>query len=145
MNREIKFRAWDKESKKMVYQDQLKENDEYWFMLDKQEIKLMRFDKYYNAYVETEADIMQYTEINDYGGEAIYEGDIVKKEFAVLKEYPIQPTVELSEFKGVVRMLEGGWVVVNEKLKNGYYLWDETDMNFVIGNIYENSNLLKEL
>lgn len=39
-------------------------------------------------------------------------------------------------------MIEGSWCVVNDKKKVAKNLWSETDVNRVIGNVYENKNLL---
>lgn len=81
--------------------------------------------------------IGQYTGIKDIEGKEIYEGDIVRKEFT--EQY-----LEDKVLVGEVKMIEGMWVVVNEKEKVAEPLWSETDMNYVIGNIYENKELLED-
>lgn len=83
----------------------------------------------------------EYTGIKDYEGKEIYEGDIVEKEFM---EPWIEEWLEDTKFIGIVEMIDGCWCVVNEKKKKCEYLWSETDVNHVIGNIYENKNLLEE-
>lgn len=82
-----------------------------------------------------------YKYINDI---EICEGDIVEKEFM---EPWIEEWLEDTKFTGIVEMIDGCWCVVNEKKKKGerlWTLWSETDVNRVIGNIYENPELLEE-
>lgn len=88
-------------------------------------------------YAVYEASIGQYTGINDYEGKEIYEGDIVEKEI-------MESIFDDSKLIGVVKMIDGCWCVVNDKKKVAKYLWSETDVNRVIGNVYENKNLLEE-
>lgn len=73
---------------------------------------------------------------DEINGKEIYEGDIVEKE--------IMEPFEESKFIGVVQMIEGCWCVVNDKKLLAKNLWDETDVNSVIGNIYDNPKLLEE-
>ena len=56
----------------------------------------------------------------------------------------MEPWLDDSKLIGVVEMIEGCWCVVNDKKKVAKNLWSETDVNRVIGNIYENKNLLEE-
>lgn len=78
----------------------------------------------------------QYTGCKDANGKEIYEGDIVEKDF-------MEPWLDDSKLIGVVEMIEGCWCVVNDKKKVAKNLWSETDVNRVIGNIYENKELLE--
>mgnify|MGYP002770032958 CR=1 FL=1 len=132
--REIKFRGYDKFDKRWVYGYGLHQ--------------AVFIDGSSNAYVTAgtrEVFIVdkesagQYTGIKDYKGKEIYEGDIVEKEF-------MEPWIEDTKFIGIVKMIDGCWCVVNEKKKKSerlWTLWSETDVNRVIGNIYENPELLE--
>lgn len=129
--REIKFRGYGKFEKKWVYGYGLH--------------KVTYEDGSSNAYVTAgtrEVFIVdkesagQYTGIKDYEGKEIYEGDIVEKEIMEL-------LFDDSKLIGVVKMIEGCWCVVNDKKKVAKSLWSETDVNRVIGNIYENPELLE--
>lgn len=132
--RDIKFRAWDKENRCMVYQEEMNgyiENKQYWFRLNETEVKLNVFDEDYKAYVQTDADIMEYTGLKDINEAEIYEGDIVKISTVKVNEddYVIG-TVAYSEFEGMY--------VTNK----GYILGRVNHRAEVIGNKYENPNLL---
>lgn len=89
----------------------------------------------FDFYLEDEnATIMQSTGIRDTNGQEIFEGDIVR-------QTRTQPTTENEIIIGVVTMLEGAWLIVNDGDQLASALWSETDINEIIGNIYENDLL----
>jgi len=119
--REIKFRAWDKKKKELFYQ---KDSPLEFFHV------IALFDE--------EPEIMQYAGLYDKNGKEIYEGDIFSH-----PEYT-------PPFKSVVNLCVG--------FKDGMFQcgrgttpewWTYALRNFneaaeILGNIYENPELMKE-
>lgn len=77
------------------------------------------------------------TDLPDEDGTEIFEGDIVR-------QVRTQPTTENEVIIGVVTMIEGAWLIMNDNKQLASDLWSETDINEVIGNIYQNPELLEE-
>lgn len=84
-----------------------------------------------------EIELMQSTGILDKNSQEIFEGDVVR-------QVRTQPTIENETITGVVTMLEGAWLIVNDNEQLASDLWSETDENEIIGNVYENKELLEE-
>lgn len=113
--RDFKFRAWDKRECKMY--DVAKINFEH-------EV-IMYYGKPIGTFTNN-VELMQYTGLKDKNGIEIYEGDIWK------------PSL-LSKRLQVVKF-ENGMFNISDFLMNG--LWEYSDKGEVIGNIYENGDLL---
>ena len=127
-----KYRAWDKHGQKMFDNDELiiwngnvYANDSK--KLTCNNLKGWSIDDEYR---------MQSTGFFDRNDQEIFEGDIVR-------QVRTQPTTENKTITGVVTMLEGAWVIMNDREQLASYLWSETDENEVLGNIYENPELLE--
>lgn len=124
--RELKFRVWDKDDKKMY--DELTEFMERSYLFDE---KVCCFknknsdDLRINA--RRNVKLMQYTGLKDKNGKEIYEGDIIK--FYSLDD---------DFVKGSVYYEFGKFVIGDYVLSNCFRKCE------VIGNIFENKDLLEE-
>ena len=114
--RQIKFRSWDKHKNKMV--DNVVG---FGFYSDRKEL-LKQFD------------YMQFTNIKDVNKKEIYLGDIV--------EIPIQNEFgSVSWEKGKIGYVGSGFVAID--LKTGTRTIEVDSRMKVVGNLYENPELLK--
>ena len=132
--REIKFRAWLKEDKKMVNVETMDFTDKSIQYLKKSEIN--------NAYILrresfVDVELMQYTGLKDKNGKEIYEGDIVLVKLGGISIW----------YKTVIELKEGALIASLINREDCFYIFnpgfDSNDFE-VIGNIYENKNLLEE-
>ena len=127
MSREIKFRAWLREEKKMVNVETIDFTDKSMQYLEKNEI----IDAYLlRRVIFDDIELMQYTGIKDKNGVEIYEGDLVK----ILDN--------VNETICEVRFEYGGYILKNGDLREELLYLEERFME-VVGNIYENEELLK--
>jgi len=129
MSREIKFRAWNKQRKEMfeVANIDFKEKK---VTLTNGIIRLPSVN--FN-----DTELMQYTGLKDRNGKEIYEGDIV--------------LIKLDEtstwYKTVVGFKKGAFIANLIDKEDYVYIFHHgfTDDDFeIIGNVYENKNLLEE-
>jgi uncharacterized phage protein (TIGR01671 family) len=119
--REIKFRAWDLERKKMIHFAEkgiCSEYNQLTFEVQEEEEK-----EYFGCLPDNDNILMQYTGLKDKNGVEIYEGDIMKRKNGEL--YSVQWTTDGCE------------CIANDITGLSVNHWDE-----VIGNIYQNPELL---
>jgi uncharacterized phage protein (TIGR01671 family) len=119
--REIKFRAWNKEAEVMHNWD---------------EIGKVLHAKYFDDWIaEGGIELMQYTGLKDKNGKEIYEGDVIRGEDPL--DYFLKDITQV-----VVEWLEcGAWYPF--ACDHDYEPYPKPEHCEVIGNIYENPELLK--
>ena len=133
--REIKFRVWHPDEGNMYYFNCFKE------ITDWQADDFYRADNTDDACV----DFMQFTGLHDENGKEIYEGDIIEFSYDMFVG-----NFDTFVAKGKVVFEEGAFYVEafeNERTTEGeaYLLYSiNLDTIEVIGNIYENKELLNE-
>ena len=124
--REVKFRVWNKEKKRMITKGVFK-------VLDAIENGKLDRDKF---------EILQYTGLKDINNREIYEGDIV--------EFSSGSRSVIFYKRGAVRFSEGFWIDDNSYtnvVDPDFVSMDDEEKEIlkckVIGNIYENPELLE--
>lgn len=128
MKREIKFRAWDKENKKMA------------------QVSRINFGPGGIRYLVDDSVLLEYTGLHDKNGREIYEGDIVS--FGSVWNNGANEDIDEEFHIGVVEY-DPHYAVYNVNCEeSGEHRFMFTDVvNYdgfgVIGNIFENQELLE--
>jgi len=132
MNRELKFRVFF--DGKMYYSDEkLNSLSSYYFMIDLDgKLWLYSEDEENPSLLIRDCVLMQFTGLKDKNGKEIYEGDVVKyigksyKHYKPLRDY------------GIVRDENTAFRV------HGFILFELSDGLEIIGNIFENPEMMPE-
>lgn len=131
MSREIKFRAWLKKDKKMA-------NIETMDFTDKS-IQYLKRSEIINAYILrresfSNVELMQYTGLKDKDGKEIYEGDIL-----FFRDENMKYIVVWQDAAFIIKSIE-----IRKYSEKMCWLDDTEICCEIVGNIYENPELLEE-
>jgi uncharacterized phage protein (TIGR01671 family) len=121
-NRTLKFRAWDKLAKQFTYPDKGYQGH-YVLTLNGQ------FQNLQNGSGGDEYIVQQWTGLNDYENNNIYEGDIVR--------YELDGTV----YTQTVGWGNNGWEMIDTRLYSTPLITNLPNFE-VVGNIFESKELL---
>ena len=129
--REIKFRAWLKEDKKM-------ENVKTMDFTDKT-IRCLKKNEFINAYLLRrvsfdDVELLQYTGLKDKNGKEIYEGDIL-----FFRDENMKYVVVWQDAAFIIKSIE-----IRKYSEKMYWIDDVEICCEIVANIYENKNLLEE-
>lgn len=130
MSREIKGRSWD--GRRMVYWDTL----EIDFLPDHTPIIRFKHDTFCGKVRLTSHEDMLFTGLRDGNGNEIYEGDILDKKYRWVVRFRDGIYMAEAQLNGTMNT-DYLCKVIMERKKAGIPVE-------VIGNIYENEELLKE-
>jgi uncharacterized phage protein (TIGR01671 family) len=131
--REIKFRAWDSERNKMIFTF----DGEYEIMVNSEDGTIFCGGHLSNG-DWNEPPLMQFTGLKDKEGQEIYEGDILSTKVFIDGKW--EDSIEPVIFR------DGCFALDWSFSKDGSYweiLTKEIEGKKILGNIYENSDLLE--
>ena len=141
-----RYRAWIKTEKTYVFSDDI-------LSIDYENEEIVTQQVYFENGLPDDRDIycydfddivlMQSTGLKDKNGKEIFEGDIVQTTRFLGRADEIGGFYEYEkDYVGVVKVLEGAWVIDTGSV--AVRLWSEIDEPEVLGNIYENPELLED-
>ena len=130
-----KFKAWHKSMQRM--------SEVLAISFERQKVKIRHLRGTTHMTVPfNDVELMQSTGLLDKNGKEIFESDIVKTTIFFGRADESGGFYEYEkELIGIVKQLEGAWVIDTEK--GAVYLWSDINENEVLGNIYENKELVE--
>lgn len=143
MNREIKFRAWHKDLKKMFKIGQITLEKGIWNFEPNDRDFIGMSIPYQPSFV-----LMQYTGLHDENGKEIYEGDVIEFSYDVFTG-----NFDTKVGRGIIEFIDGAFYIKpfeieGKKIKDTdteewFLLYTvNTDTLKVLGNVHENLELL---
>lgn len=169
--REIKFRAWDKESNVMIYSDSVYPRSSYkleFDILNDMEFTLTKMIDRVNVYYEdgeetyieifnkVDAELMQYTGLKDKNGKEIYEGDILsykhikytdcsKEEIEDIEKEVLIGLITYRPLASIIKPYSENVMCLGyDNINKECLVIDlESEELEVLGNVYDNPELLK--
>ena len=130
--REIKFRVWDNVEHKMYKHAQ--------YGICEESDQVVPFG---NLLLRGYFEIMQYIGLHDKNGTEIYEGDILR----LWRSVGSNGELRREHYKPLPVTYCSIWcqfVANDESTKNQYCIWNDFGAFEVVGNVYQNSELMKE-
>jgi len=135
--REIKFRAWIEPTKEMVYQESgiMADHIQLYTYFDSL-VRIMNLSVINASNKRVNCLLQLYTGLKDKNGKEIYEGDIIQS------VYEFEGKKQL----GVVNFINGCFTLnfLGDIELDGELLCSACSMEEIIGNLYENPELLEE-
>lgn len=133
-----RYRAWDKHEQKMFTNDELIIWNGNVYANDSKKLTCNNL----KGWSIDDEYLMQSTGLVDKNGKEIFDGDIVRTTRFLGRADEIGGFYEYEkDYVGVVKVLEGSWVIDTGSV--AVRLWSEIDESEVLGNIYENPELLE--
>lgn len=142
----LKIRVFVKELSKMFLPDHIVDIDYNEKTVTVRGCQHSDCDTCHDEYDWEQCEIMRFTDIldNSEPRKEIFEGDIVKTTRFFGRADEVGGFYEYDkELIGVVKVLEGAWVI--DTGNDAVLLWTEIEENEVIGNIYENAEMVREV
>ena len=138
----MKMKFWDKEEKQMMGPD-----------LDTEQYRIISYDGF--ALIDDarededgwpyqmDVEFLRYTQVDETGtGREIYEGDIVDYDDSAMMP-ALDQIYRIHQMRGVVEMSEGCWWITDDSKQQSVRLWSETAEVRIVGNIYDDPDLLQ--
>ena len=123
----MKYRLWCKDKNEWEKDD--------WVILPNGDLMWVEYGNLVGGVYMKNHTLIRSTEFKDTEGKEIYEGDIIRYWDGVEERYKL----------AVIKFDAGGFIMINDRIRWNIYLTDENDEIKIVGNIYENKDLLKEV